>query len=49
MKKDIEEDAYDIDGEYQIVWDKNGCPYIICKGKVIFTNLMCATKAFNII
>jgi len=34
-------------GEYEILWDKWGNPYIVTDGKVLFTKERCAIDAYE--
>lgn len=45
---DTEEESWDVEGDYRLLWDSDGNPYIITKDIVIFTEKKCSIKAFDL-
>jgi hypothetical protein len=45
---DSEEESWDVEGEFRLLWDSSGNPYIITKDKVIFTAKKCVITAFDL-
>lgn len=41
VKNDIELESYDVKGKYEIIWDKDGNPYIVVGNEVIFPKERC--------
>jgi hypothetical protein len=46
-KENAEAEAYDVHGEWEILWDKAGNLYIVNDDRVILNNQRCAIKAFD--
>ena len=47
VKNDRENETYDVRGTYEILWDKDGNPYIVVGKEVIFPKERCTIKAFH--
>jgi hypothetical protein len=43
----IENDAFDIEEDYIIIWDSKGAPYILTEQKAIFIGERCAITAYD--
>jgi hypothetical protein len=46
-KENAEAEAYDVDGKFEILWDKLGNLFIVNGSKVIMNNQRCCVKTFD--
>ena len=46
-KENAEAEAYDVQGEWEILWDKLGNLFIVNGKKVIMNNQRCSVKTFD--
>jgi hypothetical protein len=42
-----ENDAFDIEDDYIIIWDQEGAPFIVTEKKIYFVNQRCAITAYD--
>ena len=47
VQNDIEHESYDITGMYEVIFDRDGNPYIVRGKEVIFPKQRCTIKAFD--
>ena len=47
LEEDTENDAFDIDEEYAIIWDTHGTPFIVTERKIYFVRERCAITAYD--
>ena len=46
-KENAEAEAYDLNGQWEVLWDKKGNLFIVNGKKVILNNQRCAVKTFD--
>lgn len=42
-------EAYEIGGDYEVIWDSNGYPYVVTDEKVSMTQQKCSITAYDYI
>ena len=47
LENDTEKNTFEVDKNHQIIWDYKGIPYLVMEDKTIFTEELCAIKAFE--
>lgn len=47
MEANVEKEAFDLDDQYELIWDQNGQSYIVTDDKVTFTESGSTIMAYN--
>ena len=47
MEANVEKEAFDLDDQYELIWDQNGQSYIVTDDKVVFTESGATIMAYN--
>lgn len=47
LESNTENDAFDIEEDYIIIWDSSGSPFIVTENKIYFVNSRCAITAYD--
>jgi hypothetical protein len=45
--EDAEYEAYDVDSDFDIIWDNKGIPIVVTNKNVILTKERCSVKVFE--
>ena len=47
IKRNIEYESYDVPKRYEMLWDRNGHPYIVMDNCIKFAKETCAIKSYD--